>query len=66
MVQQDQFESHLIEDPNTYLANFLKICDTIKFNGVSDNVIKLRLFSISLCDKAKVWLYSYVPNIFIN
>ena len=33
--------------------NFLKVCDTVKYNGVSDEAICLRLFPFSLKEKAK-------------
>ena len=38
------------------LPIFLEMCDTVKYNGVSDNVIQLLLFPFSLKDKAKHWL----------
>ncbi|XP_071900972.1 uncharacterized protein [Coffea arabica] len=53
MVQQFQYGGNATEDPNSHLSAFLEICDTIKFNGVSDDAIKLRLFPFSLRDKAK-------------
>ncbi|KAL8125254.1 hypothetical protein AgCh_012801 [Apium graveolens] len=34
------------------------ICDTFRFNGVSEDAVKLRLFPLSLRDKAKSWLHS--------
>ncbi|XP_027181793.1 uncharacterized protein LOC113780176 [Coffea eugenioides] len=64
MVQQSQYGGNATEDPNSHLSTFLEICDTIKFNGVSDDAIKLRLFPFSLRDKAKIWLQSHPPNTF--
>ena len=46
------------EDPNMHIRDFIEICDTFKFNGVSDDAIKLRLFPFSLREKAKGWLHS--------
>ncbi|XP_073017861.1 uncharacterized protein [Primulina eburnea] len=51
-----QFGANALDDPNTHIADFLEICDTLKFNGVSDDVVSLCLFPFSLRDKAKSWL----------
>lgn len=66
MIQQNQFGSNSTKDPNAHLANFMKICNTIKLNGLTDDVIKLRLFPFSLRDKAKQWLHFHAPNTFTN
>ena len=44
------------EDPNAHIADFLKICDIFKYDDVTDDAIRLRLFGFSLKDKAKNWL----------
>ncbi|XP_075486319.1 uncharacterized protein LOC142525921 [Primulina tabacum] len=48
------------EDPNARLEQFLSICDIIKFNGVSNDAIRLRLFLFSLQGEAMKWL-RYLP-----
>ena len=46
------------ENPHNHLNEFIEICSTIQKGGVSDDVVKLRLFPFSLKDKAKQWLHS--------
>ena len=58
LVQQEQFGGNSNEDPNSHIASFLQLCDTMKVNGASDDAIRLRLFPFSLRDKAKSWLQS--------
>ena len=41
------------EDLNTYISNFLEVCDTMKYNEVPNETIRLCLFSFSLRDRAK-------------
>jgi len=63
MVQQyAQFDGLQDEDPNTHIQLFLEICDTFKFNGVSEDAVRLRLFPFSLRGKAKQWLNSLPRN----
>ena len=50
------------ENPNMHLTNFIEVCDTIKYNGVTEEVLILRLFPLSLGDRAKHWLMSQPPD----
>ena len=50
------------ENPNMHLTNFLKVCDTIKYNRVTEEALRLRLFPLSLGDRAKHWLTSQPPD----
>ncbi|XP_075500065.1 uncharacterized protein LOC142538636 [Primulina tabacum] len=58
MVQQNQFRGAATADPHLHLRTFLEITDTVKINGVSDEIIRLRLFPFSLRDHARSWLQS--------
>ena len=57
-----QFDGHPHDDPNENISNFLEICDKRRTNGVSVEVIKLKLFLFSLKDKAKTWFNSLSKN----
>ena len=45
-----------------YLTNFIEVYDTIKYNGVTEEALRLRLFPLSLGDRAKHWLTSQPPD----
>ena len=45
-----------------HLTNFIEVCDTIKYNGVTEEALRLRLFLLSLGDRVKHWLTSQPPD----
>ena len=53
MVQQNQYGVLPHEDPNVHLATFLEITNTVMMNGVTEDVIRMCLFTFSLRDKAR-------------
>ncbi|PKU62872.1 hypothetical protein MA16_Dca025382 [Dendrobium catenatum] len=61
MVHNSQFGGTLIKDLDQYLASFFFICAAFKYNGVTNDVIRLCLFLFSLSDKAKSWL-NFLPS----
>lgn len=57
-----QFRDTMTEDPNQHLKWFLQLCDTFKYNGVTDDAIYLQLFPFSLINNAFSWLDSQAPG----
>ena len=53
MLQNIMFHGLPSENLNMQLTNFIKVCDTIKYNGVTEEALRLRLFPLSLGDRAK-------------
>ena len=58
MVQQDQFTGYPTEDPKEHLVQYLRIANKVKLNGVTQEVIKLQLFPLSLRAIAAIWFDS--------
>ncbi|XP_039134181.1 uncharacterized protein LOC120271564 [Dioscorea cayenensis subsp. rotundata] len=48
-----QFDGVQNEDPYAHISSFLQICDTFKANNMSEDVIRLRLFSFSASKRNK-------------
>ncbi|KAK8615421.1 hypothetical protein V6N13_017011 [Hibiscus sabdariffa] len=57
-----QFGGTPIENARQHLKSFLEICNSFKIHGVSNDVLKLKLFPYSLRDKAKTWLNNLQPG----
>ncbi|CAA7021404.1 unnamed protein product [Microthlaspi erraticum] len=55
LVQKKMFHGLSCEGPIDHLDEFDRLCDLTKLNGVFENAIKLRLFPMSLADKAHQW-----------
>ena len=53
MLHNIQFHSLPSENPNSHLTIFIEVCDTVKYNGVTEEALRLRLFPLSLSDRAK-------------
>ncbi|KAL2474491.1 Uncharacterized protein Adt_35227 [Abeliophyllum distichum] len=47
-----------MENPNTHLSRFLRMCQNFQFQGVNEDAIRLRLFPYILRDGALEWLDS--------
>ena len=54
------------ENPYTHIREFEEVCTTFK-EGVADmDFLKLKAFSLTLKDKAKIWLNSLRPRTIRN
>ena len=62
MLHNIQFHGLPSENPNAHLTNFIEVCDIVKYNGVIEEALRLRLFPLSLSDRAKHWLTSQPPD----
>ncbi|CAN6456057.1 unnamed protein product [Victoria cruziana] len=60
------FHGFASEDPYHHLDEFLDVCATVKISHVEDNALRLRLFRISLKEKARDWLKSIPPSVSIT
>ena len=62
MLHNIQFHGLPSENPNAHLTSFIEVCNTVKYNGVIEEALRLRLFLLSLSDQAKHWLMSQPPD----
>ena len=63
MVQSyGQFSGGIHENPSEHLDKFLMVADTVKYNGVPQDVIRLKLFPFSLNGGASEWYKSLHPG----
>ncbi|KAK9034830.1 hypothetical protein V6N11_076887 [Hibiscus sabdariffa] len=57
-----QFGGSPAENARQHLKSFLDIFNSFKIHGVSNDVLKLKLFPYLLRDKAKAWLNNLPPG----
>ncbi|KAL4347969.1 hypothetical protein GQ457_17G008410 [Hibiscus cannabinus] len=57
-----QFGGTPNENARQHVKSFLEICNSFKIHGVSNDVLKLKLFPYSLRDKANTWLNNLQPG----
>jgi hypothetical protein len=50
------------EDPYVHVRTFLDICDLIKVQNFSEESVRLRLFPLTLHDRARSWLLNNRPG----
>ena len=62
MLHNIQFHGLPSENPNAHLTSFIEVRDTVKYNRVTEEALRLRLFPLSLRDRAKHWLTSQPSN----
>ncbi|KAA3461616.1 oligopeptide transporter 4-like [Gossypium australe] len=65
MIQNNlQFKGAMTEDPNQNLKQFLQLCDTFKFNGVSNDAIRTRIYRDleRTCEEVSTQVLSYQQN----
>ena len=53
MLRNIKFHRLPSENPNTHLTNFIEVCNTVKYNGLIEEALRLRFFTISLGNRAK-------------
>ena len=57
-MQASPFCSKANEDASAHLLQFLELCSTLVIKGVSQDAIRLCLFSVSLLGLVKQWVYA--------
>ncbi|GJX24467.1 hypothetical protein Tco_0228912 [Tanacetum coccineum] len=55
MIWENKFDGYLRADPHDHIREFLAICDMFKYGETQSEAVKLLIFPLSLCDKAKAW-----------
>ena len=62
MLHNIQFHGLPSENLNAHVTSFIEVCDTVNYNGVTEEALKLSIFPLSVSDQAKHWLTSQPPD----
>nr|GEV73324.1 reverse transcriptase domain-containing protein [Tanacetum cinerariifolium] len=62
LVQANKFHGFKRDNPHTHISNFKRMTATLKYRDVSNDAIKLMLFSYSLEGAARIWYEKEPPN----
>ncbi|GJV21044.1 reverse transcriptase domain-containing protein [Tanacetum coccineum] len=55
MIRENKFDGYLRADPHDHIREFLAICNMFRYGKTQSEAVKLMIFPLSLCDKAKTW-----------
>jgi len=58
LVQNNQYSGLPSEDPNAHITRFIRACGMYRQKGVSEEIVRLKLFSFSVIGEAARWLES--------
>ena len=61
-ITQDQFAGSEMKNPNDHLDEFMNKCGIVKYQGISDEQMKVICFPYSLRGEARACLRSEGPN----
>nr|GEZ91968.1 reverse transcriptase domain-containing protein [Tanacetum cinerariifolium] len=62
LVQANKFHGFERDNPHTHISNFKRMTANLKYRDVSNDAIKLMLFSYSLEGAARIWYEKEPPN----
>ncbi|GKB85425.1 reverse transcriptase domain-containing protein [Tanacetum coccineum] len=75
-IRENKFDGYLRADPHDHIRKSLAICNMFKYGETQSEVVKLLIFPLSLCDKAKTWFdelneesitsWEQIKRVFIN
>ncbi|GJT84582.1 reverse transcriptase domain-containing protein [Tanacetum coccineum] len=55
MIWKNKFDGYLRTDPHDHIREFFAIYDMFKYGETQSKAVKLLIFPLSLCNKAKTW-----------